>query len=139
MSVGSRSITIRRYEQEIVSLSNVRQTPYRMRVELVNPINVDPYLFLFRRNPPNNVGEVLDDYIANCSVVDMTWYDPKEPKPAPTNQFFRLDYFDIYLPSVSLAVKVWEYVTGELAFLLEALDASDTLVLQEEVTINGND
>ncbi len=109
-----------------------------MKVELINPVNVDGYLFLFRRNPPNHNGEVLDDYIANCSVIDMTWYDPSEPRPAPLNQFFRLNYFDIYLPSVTLAAEVWEYVKREITFLLEALDASDVLVLQEEVTVNGN-
>lgn len=135
IAVGTRSITLRRYGQEKANLSMVRMTPYRMRVEIVDPVNVSKYLFLFRRNPIDAAGEVLDDYIANSSVIDMTWYPQEDPDPLRSNQFFRLDYFDIYLPSVTTAAELWAWVKEELAFLLEALDASDALELQEEVTI----
>lgn len=135
ISAGSRSITLRRYGQENANLSNVRMTPYRMKVEIINPVNVTNFLFLFRRNPINAAGEVLDDYIANCSVIDTTWYPQTDPDPDKTNQFFRLDYFDIYLPGTIVAAELWDWIKSELAFLLEALDAGDQLALQEEITI----
>lgn len=135
IAVGSRSITLRRYGQENANLSNVRMTPYRMKVEIINPVGVTNFLFLFRRNPIDANGEVLDDYIANCSVIDTTWYPPTDPDPLKSNQFFRLNYFDIYLPGTIRAAELWAWVKSELTFLLEALEASDQLLLQEEVTI----
>jgi hypothetical protein len=113
---------------------------YRLRIEVSDPENTgaDPYVFLYLRRPVNPYNqEVLDDFHAVASPVDLAEYPVGEPNALTTYPFYRLDFIELDFRSTDQATDTWVLIVAEVDALLKALDRLEALEIVAEVTV-GN-
>lgn len=112
---------------------------YRIRVEAVDPVNMDPRIFLYRRNPPDPLrgNTVRDVFFTVCSPVDLEEYPPEAPDPAKQYPFFRRSWVELDFRTTQDAEEFWRIVRSETSVLLAALDRLERLRYREEVWLGS--
>lgn len=113
---------------------------FRIRIDVSEVCGgMDPYVFLYRRAPANPFnGEQFDEFQCVASFPDMEEYPvgaPSEETPFP---YFRLDYIELDVRSVSDFDYVWTTILSEVGRLVETLEKADNLTV-EETTVVGED
>lgn len=114
---------------------------YRLRIEVSDPDNTgaDPNVFLFLRRPINPYNqEVLDDFHAVASPVDLAEYPVGEPNALTTYPFYRIDFIELDFRSTAQANETWTLIVAEVDSLLRALDRLDTLEVVEETFVGAD-
>lgn len=114
---------------------------YRLRIEVSDPGNTgaDPYVFLYLRRPVNPYnGDVLDDFHAIASPVDLAEYPVGEPNALTTYPFYRIDFIELDFRSTEQANDTWTLIVAEVDALLRALDRLDTLEVVEETFVGAD-
>jgi hypothetical protein len=113
---------------------------YRLRVDVSDPDNTgaDPYVFLYLRRPVNPYNnEVLDDFHAVVSPVDLAEYPVGEPDASTTYPFFRTNFIELDFRATSQALQTWVLIVTEINNLLLSLDRMDQLVVTEETYVGA--
>jgi hypothetical protein len=114
---------------------------YRLRIEVSDPDNTgaDPNVFLFLRRPVNPYNqEVLDDFHAIASPVDLAEYPVGEPNALTTYPFYRIDFIELDFRSTAQANDTWTLIVAEVDALLRALDRLDALEVVEETYVGAD-
>lgn len=136
--MARRGLTLRK--SEVVDVDYQWAGAFRLRVAAGNPRGgMDPNVFLWQRLPVNQyTGTAADTVLCVASTVDMESYPVGEPGTGLPERFFRLDYFEVDLPSVSLADEVWATVLREVDLLCRILDKlEDGLTAVAEVEVGA--
>jgi hypothetical protein len=111
---------------------------YRLRVEASNAEGVEPYVFMYERMPINPyTEEILDEFFAVASPVDMSEWPAGEPDDTLPFPFFRSNVVEVDLRSAGRVDELWELIQEQVSRLLLALDALDTLEVDDTVWIGG--
>jgi hypothetical protein len=123
-------------------VSNVQYSTmgtFRLRVEAMTMpgFTTDPNVFLLYRLPTNPYdGSAQDLYYGVASPVDMAEYPIGEPNNTTTYPFFRLNYIEVDLRSITLLDQLWEFIKKQISALLQAMDTlDDKLELEEEILV----
>ena len=134
MDVG---VTLTRYESTRVDY--LWAGGYRVRVVASDPVGMDGYVFLFHRKPVNPHTDTADDvFVGVASPVEMADYPVGSPNGLTPYPYFRLDYFEIDVPSATLVAHVWDGVVNQVDVLVRALKLLDRLSPAAETRVGDS-
>jgi hypothetical protein len=106
-----------------------RTTAYRMKVRVTRTKDVDPNIFLYRRDvAPLGAAPPVDTFVAICTPVDLEEIDAGEP--AAQSKYYRTADIDMLARNAADLEEAWELICidrDELVSTLQALkDATGT-------------
>jgi hypothetical protein len=111
-----------------------RGDAFRLTVTASDGLDMSTAIFLHQQTPADpHTGETGEDFIAIASAYDLTIYPIEEPDAAIYPPFYRKAAIDIILPSLAVALEVWNAIEQEVEELATALDKLD--VLGPDVTV----
>jgi hypothetical protein len=128
-----RRIQLRRFEPQKVNFNYY--SAYRMRVEVasVEGPDLDPYIFIYRKNPVSPYSDQGCDEF--CAVIGPSQYatiPPVEPDVNMNYPFYRLDFIEVDFISQEQAYRVWELIKQETCILVEGMGKLTQLGVVEE-------
>ena len=112
---------------------------FRFRLDVANPVNVDPFIFLYVAKPLAPGSAEFDSKFQKvCSPRDLISTPPGAPWPSCNPPYYRLDFveFDCYTEAEALLVR--SAVIADTNQLLTSLNTMDVLTPQEPIVIMGN-
>jgi hypothetical protein len=143
-SLSSASIAVCQSGERWLELTPRFQNPYlggslngfRVRVEVTDFCNMEPEIFRYFRDTAS--GETVDSFTGVCSWADMENWPADTPRDTDCPPTFRLDYFDVVVPTSLIAADTWEKVQEEVTVLIAAMNAGDGLVDNVPVKLDGS-
>lgn len=128
---------IKLIRSEITPANHLHLRGFRMRIEVsdVSPSDVDPYVFVYRRNAPDVDGVEFDTFMTVASFPDLAAYPRHEPDNANRQPFFRLKHVELDFRSTAHADRAWELILASVGQLCAALDRADTLTETVQVWV----
>ena len=133
----ARQIDLTRYSEVIENVPSLETYAFRLKIVASNPVDMPAEIFLFQRNlldPYTN--QYVDEFLAVCSPDDILQYPVNDPGNTDP-PFFRKDTIDVIVPSRTFAEDMWSDIQNQVNTLIKAMNAKDTLQLDETVTITG--
>lgn len=129
--MATRGIKLTR--SEIVNVNHAHLRLFRLRIEVtaVRPDDVDPYVFLYRQNAPDNDGAETATFMTVASVPDLAQYPRHAASNANQQPFFRLKHVELDFRSTRQAEDAYAIILASVSQLCEALDRADDLVVTE--------
>lgn len=130
----TRRLQLRRFA--VRNVDSQWYSAYRLRVEAHAAENVDPNVFVYRRDPANPyTGDVTDTFFTVASPVDMSEFPPGQPNPGNAVPFFRQSWIELDFRSTFEAMQAWKLILLEVSTLLDALNRLDELQLVEQLWV----
>jgi len=109
-----------------------RPQAYRMRIVVSDSWNVDPNIFIYRRNEPDAGTDVYrDTFEAVASPLDLEEYPVSEPRPDDIRPYFRLAEVDIMSRNKDLLDQTWLAILEDRDELIRTLTYTCELTLAE--------
>jgi hypothetical protein len=110
----------------------------RVRIWVEEAVGVTSKIFAYQQFPKNpSTGAKAGVFDHVCSPPDLEEFPEDEPEAASRPEWFRLDYVDVMLRSVTESDAFIEDVRADVASLVNTLNVMDTLVPTGEEWIGG--
>ena len=97
----------------------------RLRVEVTHADgNIPVELFLWERHRifNNTDTRAKDRFMCVAKISDLTVYPPDDPDPSSSlPPFYRLNYFDLVIPTISDYQLTWNDVTNDVRSLIRSM------------------
>jgi hypothetical protein len=91
------------------------------------------HVFVYRRHPPDPyTGDIFDEFCTVASPVDLSEYPIGAPDPELPFPFFRKNFIEVDVRSAAAFEDTWNLIVQQVCALVEALDAMDILVQDDE-------
>lgn len=109
---------------------------FRLRVEAHQAENMDPNVFMYRRDPANPyTSDATDTFFTVASPVDMAEFPPGQPNPGNAVPFFRKSWVELDFRSTEQAMQAWQLILKEVSTLIDAMNRLDELQMVEAVWV----
>lgn len=130
------ALTLVRYGVTVAEFQ--RYGAFRMRIEAEGPQgeDLDAAVFIYQKVPASpHTGDPgdIEQFVAVAGLVDMSDYPVDAPSPTQGWPFYRQNWFEIDLRSMSEADELWNTVNDEVRNLLLSL-RDYSYLLQQNVT-----
>lgn len=133
-----RRIRLTRYAANTVQFNNYGA--YRLRVEVtaVEGPDMDPNIFIYRRNPPSPyTQQSCDNFEAVAGPPQLAAIPAGEPDPDQSWPFYRLPYVELDVASTAQADSIWQEIQSEVCVLVEAMERLTQLKAIQDVWCPG--
>jgi len=130
----SRRIRLTRSAATIVTTSNYGA--YRIRIEVtgVEGPDLDGNIFVYRRNPPSAyTSQSCDVFEAVAGPPQLASIPAGEPDPDMNWPYYRLNYVELDVASVTQADAIWREILDEVNVLVYAMDRLTELQTIQDV------
>jgi len=132
----TRRIKLLRYEAQRVNFWYYGALRMRIECDEVQGDDLDPYIFIYSREPVNPYTENrLDLFHAVCGPADIADIPAGEPNPQRMWPYYRLNYMEHDFRNPTEAAEVWEIIQTEAEILAEAASWFSNLQLEETVWV----
>ena len=134
---GARSLLLTPYFQKNFNIN--QHVGFRIRVVASDPCKMEVEVFRHYQKPINAVtGEADRVFSGVCSWSDYEDMSKEVPESESSPAAYRLNWFDIVVPTEELAMQVWQYVQDDVADLIRTLNEGDILEAGAAVTVTGD-
>ena len=132
----AQRIKLVRYAAQRINFWYFGAIRMRIECEAVDGTCVDPYIFIYSREPINPyTSNRLDLFHAVAGPCDMADIPAGEPDPKKMWPFYRLNFMEHDYRNPSEAAETWEIIKTEARVLCEACTRFSNLVVEESLWI----
>ena len=128
-----RGLKLKRYS--IKNANHWHLRVFRLRIEVTETSPDMPKdIFVYRRHPADpHSGVIFDEFCTVASPVDLSEYPVGGPDPVKDFPFFRKDFIEVDVRSMTEFQDVWDLVVKLSCQLATTLDDAENLVMDEEM------
>jgi hypothetical protein len=127
-------LKIKRFK--VLNVDYLGFSAYRLRLEVAEASNMDPRVFVYRRDPVDPyTNDQLDTFFTVASPVDMEEYPPENPDPQKAYPFLRKSFVELDFRATETALDAERIILSELNVLVVAMTRLAQLEQIEEFWI----
>lgn len=134
----ARSLKIRR--SATTPANNKHLRGFRLRIEIVEAIDITSFLFVHRRHPKDPYdGSVFDEFCTVTTIMQLSEVPEARPDPEVAFPFFRQKFMEVDVRSQQTAEECWDTINTLLCSLVKALNNIEDLVVEETLLCGEED
>jgi hypothetical protein len=113
-----------------------RDDGQRIRIELIENVNIPAELFAYRLLPDGPNGDLQAIYSHICSPSDIEEMPANTAQPEAVPPWFRLNYVDMLFRSTSEVAEFRRLVIEDVTRIVDTLERMTTLLPSDSVVIS---